>query len=269
MNLVFLLFLSFFALALGQTYCSSGPTTTVDSNLGAVSLQGDSSTIVDDSNCPGYIGPRDLTNMKADLGLGKTYKLIFTVTTCGNSFPTLAGAWIDYNSDQQFDDTEKLFAFNTSKNAVEREFTVPTAGGAVPVVAGLTRMRVQVQETQATTLNPCATFPYGATKDFGIQINSGGGSSSSGGGLSGGTVFIIIVLVAAVVYTVVGCFWNKFKKGTTGAKESCPQGDFWCDLPANFIEGFRFTKRKLCGGGGDYGTLGGGGGGGTIDQNDL
>jgi len=269
MNLVFLLVLSLFALALGQTYCSSGPTTTVDSNLGAVSLQGDSSNIADDTNCPGYFGPRDLTAQKADLSFGKTYTLIFTVTTCGNSFPTLAGAWIDYNSDQQFSDDEKLFAFNTSKNAVSREFVVPASGSASPaIIAGLTRMRVQVQETQATTLNPCATFPYGATKDFGIQIKSGGGSSSSSGGLSGGWIFIIIVIVASAVYTIVGCFWNKFKKGTTGAKESCPQGDFWCDLPANFLEGFRFTKRKLCGGGGDYSTLGGGGGG-TIDQNDL
>jgi len=265
MRLVSFLFFNFLGLALGQNYCSSGPTTTVDSNLGATTLNGDSSNIVDDSNCPGYIGPRDLTAMKADLSIGKKYKITFAVTTCGNSFPTLTGAWIDYNNNKAFDDTEKLFAYTTAKNAIEQEFTV-LEGGSDVIVPGLTRLRVQVQETQATTMNPCATFPYGATKDFTIEIKSPGGGSSSGGGLSGGTVFIIIVLVGAVVYIAVGCFYNKFKKGTTGMKESCPQGDFWCDLPSNFIEGFRFTQRKLCGGGGGYDKLGGGG---TIDQNDL
>jgi len=83
--------------------------------------------------------------------------------------------------------------------------------------------------------------------------------------MSGGVVFIIIVLVGAVFYVIVGCAYNKFAKGTAGAKETCPQGDFWFNLPANFIEGFRFTKRKICGGG-DYDKLGGGP---AIDQNDL
>jgi len=136
-------------------------------------------------------------------------------------------------------------------------------------VAGVTRLRVQVQETQATTLNPCATFPYGATKDFTVEVKSSGGSASTGGGMSGGSIFIIIVIVATVVYIAVGCLFNRFSKGTTGLKESCPQHEFWFDVPTNFMEGLRFTKRKICGGGGgDYDKLGGGGGGG-IDQNDL
>jgi hypothetical protein len=218
---------------------------------------------MDDTNCPGFIGPKDLTALKADLSPGASYNLIYTVTSCGNSFPTLAGAWIDYNKNFVFDDaTERLGAFSTTKNAVTQAFTVPPADGT-NVLFGETRLRVQVQETQATTLNPCASFPYGATKDFTVVIKSSGGSS--GGGMSGGVVFIIIVLVGGVVYAVAGCAYNKFAKGTQGLKESCPQGDFWFNLPANFIEGFRFTKRKLCGGG-DYDKLGGGP---AIDQNDL
>jgi hypothetical protein len=244
----------------GQTYCASGPTTTVDSNLGAVALTGDSSNIADDTNCPGTIGPKDLTAQKADIAPGASYKLTFAVTSCGNSFPTLAGAWIDYNKNMLFDDAEKLGAYSTIK-AVEYTFIVPPAGDAL--VYGDTRLRVQVQETQATTLNPCASFPYGATKDFSIEIKAPGGSSS--GGMSGGVVFIIILLVGAVVYTAAGCAFNKFSKGTTGLKESCPQGDFWFNLPSNFIEGFRFTKRKICGGG-DYNNLSGGP---AVDSNDL
>jgi len=160
MNSVLLIVLNFFGLAFGQNYCNSGPTTTVDSNLGAVALNGDGSSIADETNCPGTIGPKDLTAQKADLGLGKAYKLIYVVTTCGNSFPTLSGAWIDYNGNQLFDEDEKLGAFSSAKN-VETDFVVPEVAKS-----GATRLRVQVQETQATTINPCATFPYGATKDF-------------------------------------------------------------------------------------------------------
>jgi len=254
---------SLVAFAFGQTtYCSCGPTTTVDSNLGEVKLDGDSQSISDVSNCPGFIGPKDLTALKADLSPGGSYKLTFFVTTCGNSFPTLSGAWIDYNKNFVFDDAEKLGAFSTQKNQVDQTFSVPAIGDAL--VTGETRLRVQVQETQATTLSPCASFPYGATKDFTIVLKAGGSGSSSGG-MSGGVVFILIVLIGGVVYAAAGCGYNKFAKGTTGPRESCPQGDFWFNLPANVIEGFRFTKRKLCGGG-DYDKLGGGP---AIDQNDL
>jgi len=253
---------SLVAYSFGQGYCNCGPTTTVDSNLGPVSLVGDGKSIVDETGCPGTIGPKDLTASVADLAPGGSYKLIFTVNSCGNSFPTLAGAWIDWNQNEQFDPEEVLGPFTTSKNAVEQAFAVP-ASGQLGLVYGTTRLRVQVQETQATTLNPCASFPYGATKDFGISIKAPGSGSSSG--MGGGTIFILILIIGAVVYVAIGCGYNKFAKGTSGMKETCPQGDFWFNCPANFIEGFRFTKRKICGGG-DYDTLGGGP---KIDQNDL
>jgi len=253
------------AFAFGQTYCVSGPTTTVDSNLGPVFLQGDSSSISDDSNCPGTIGPKDLTDKTANLGAGKTYKLKFDVTTCGNAFPTLAGAWIDFNNNLLFDANELLTGYTTNKTGCEITFTVPAAGSADLVYNAQARLRLQVQETQAPSLNPCATFPYGATKDFTVALTAGGSGSSSGGGMGGGTIFILILIIGAVLYIAVGCGYNKFAKGTSGLKETCPQGDFWFNCPANFIEGFRFTKRKIMGGG-DYDTLGGGP---KIDQNDL
>jgi hypothetical protein len=138
-----------------------------------VTLNGDTSSIADDSNCPGFIGPKDLTALKADVHTNGTYKITFTVTTCGNSFPTLAAAWIDWNLNGIWEDTERLGPFTTSKNAVEQTFTVPA-----DAKAGQSRMRVQVQETQATSIDPCAAFPYGATKDFSIQVGVGGGCKS-------------------------------------------------------------------------------------------
>jgi len=259
--LYLLVLASFVALCCAQSYCPCGPSTAVDSNLGLVSLNGDSQSISDDSNCPGTVGPKDLTALKADLSPGGSYSLTYTVTTCGNVFPTVAGAWIDYNKNLAFDENEVLGAFSTAKNAVIQPFTVPTTD----IQFGDTRMRVQVQEIQSPTLNPCANFPYGATKEFTIVIKKQGAGGS--GAMSGGTIFILIVLIGSVVYVAVGCAFNKFARNTSGAKDTCPQGDFWFNLPANFIEGFRFTRRKICGGGGDYNKLGGGGG--AVDSNDL
>jgi hypothetical protein len=237
-----------------QTYCSPGPTTTVDGNLGKVTFKGDSKDFTDSQDCPGYIGARDLTNLVADIHNGGTYELSYNVTTCGNVFPTVSGAWIDFNQNGTFDSTEVLFPFNRSNGWIVTRFTI---NPSTPILTGMTRMRVQVQETSSTNpLDPCSRFAYGGTKDFNISIRSGGGgggSSSSSSGLSGGSVFIIIVIVVAAVYVAAGCAYNRFKKGTTGMRESCPQNEFWCDLPGLMKDGFLFTKAKLTGksGGGD------------------
>jgi len=148
-------------------YCPCGPTTTVDSNLGATSLVGDTKSITDTSDCPGTIGPKDLTALSADLST-KTYIFTTNVTTCGNAFPTLTGAWVDWNQNTIFEENEALGPFSTGKNIVQWSFTVPAAA-----LTGKTRLRVQVQETSASTITPCASFPYGATKDFSVDVRSG------------------------------------------------------------------------------------------------
>jgi len=241
-----------------QTYCQPGPTTTVDGNLGKVVFKGDNRDISDSLDCPGYIGARDLTNLWADIHIGGIYELQYNVTTCGNTFPTVSGAWIDFDRNGSFDSSEVLFLpFNRSNGWVTTRITINPSS---TVLYGMTRMRVQVQETSSTNpLDPCARFAYGGTKDFNVSIKSGGGggggggSSSSSSGLSGGSVFIIIVIVVAAVYVIASCAFNRFKKGTTGMRESCPQNEFWCDLPGLMKDGFLFTKAKLTGkgGGGD------------------
>jgi len=105
------LFLALLVPVLSQ-YCISGPTTTVDGNLGNTSFKGDSKSFMDTSDCPGYIGPRDLTNLFADIHPNGNYTLTYNVTTCGNPFPTVSGAWIDFDQNGSFDPTELLFPFN-------------------------------------------------------------------------------------------------------------------------------------------------------------
>lgn len=239
------------ATAWAQTYCAPGPTTSVDGNLGKVIFIGDSKTITDTTDCPGYIGARDLTSMVADIHPQGMYELDYNVTTCGNVFPTVSGAWIDFDQNGSFDSTENLFPFNRSNGWIVTKFTINPSS---PIKFGMTRMRVQVQETSSTQpLDPCSRFAYGGTKDFNISISAGGtASSSSSSSMSGGTVFIIIVIVVSAVYIIVGCIYNRVRKGTTGMRESCPQNEFWCDLPGLMKDGFLFTKAKLTGkGGGD------------------
>jgi len=240
-------------LSFAQTYCTTGPTTVVDGNLGKVLFKGDSRQFQDDSDCPGYIGNRDLTNLWADVHKGGTYDLSYNVTTCGIQYASVSGAWIDFDGNGTFEASESLFPNNRSTGWITTRFTInPTS----PIVYAMTRMRVLVQETTSTApLDPCLRFAYGGTKDFNISLKTGGGSSdsSSSSGMSGGSVFIIIVVVVSAVYVIFGCAYNRVKKGTTGWRESCPQNEFWCDLPGLMKDGFLFTKSKLTGkgGGGD------------------
>jgi len=171
MKVALLLALVALEVALGQ-YCFQyvGPTTTVDSNLGIVSLNGKSRTILENTICPGVVGPIDGTNQVADLIPGFSYSLSYQVVTCGAEYPTLSGAWIDYDGNSQFDSNELIGDFNTSRGTITVNFTVINDTSRIKY--GTTRLRVQVQETSQITIDPCASFPYGGTKDFSIDIIS-------------------------------------------------------------------------------------------------
>jgi len=159
------LFLTLLASQTTAQYCTSGPTLTADTNLGATNLTGDNKSITDTTDCTGDVGPRDLTTLSADVST-KTYTLSTTVTSCGGLYSSLVGAWIDWNQNSIFEDNEIVGAFSTLRN-VTWNFSVPSAA-----LIGTTRLRVQVQETLSSTLNPCQLFAYGGTKDFTIQVKS-------------------------------------------------------------------------------------------------
>jgi len=227
------------------SYCLSGvgPSTTLDSNVGQVRLIGENATIQETSDCPGFQGVHEFMTLNADLSPGKPYTLTFTQSTCGGVYPTLAGAWIDFNGDKSFNPAESLGPFSSAKGSITYNFVVPsTSNITTPAVVGKTRMRVQVQETYQTFMDPCGAFNYGGTKDFGITILSG--SSASSGKISGGTIFLILLLIGAALYVSIGCLYNKFKKGTVGLKETCPQNEQWSNLIGYVRDGFLFTKSK-------------------------
>jgi hypothetical protein len=125
----------------GQTYCSAGPTSTQDSNLGAVTLNGDSKNINDPSNCPGVVGTQDKTAMHADLVPGNTYSLGWEVTTCGGPYNRRSVAWIDYNGNTVFDPDEQIGQVQSTGNVATEHKTVSFTVPADTTLKS-TRMRV-------------------------------------------------------------------------------------------------------------------------------
>jgi len=87
--------------------------------------------------------------------------------------------------------------------------------------------------------NTC-TFTINMKSKYACAGGGGGGGGGSDDDLSGGWIFIIILVVLIPVYVVVGCVYKATKQGTTGI-ESCPNIDFWRDLPSLIKDGFRFA----------------------------
>jgi len=81
----------------------------------------------------------------------------------------------------------------------------------------------------------------------------GGKAPGTSGGLSGGSVFLIILVVVIPLYVGIGCLYKRKKLGTNG-NESCPNYDFWKEIPGYVKDGFRFTMGG-CKKGGSYNKL--------------
>jgi len=60
--------------------------------------------------------------------------------------------------------------------------------------------------------------------------------------LSAGSVILIMLTIAIPLYIVIGCIYKSRKDGTHGA-DSCPNVEFWRDLPNLVRDGIRFTLR--------------------------
>jgi len=187
---LFLVAFSFCTIHSQQQYCVAnvGPGSTLDSNLGPVYLTGNTISISDVSNCPGTLGVVDFTVLKADLSSSVTYNLTYNATTCGGVYPTLSGAWIDYNMNYVFETHEQLAPFSPAKGQITIPFRLPEQG----ITEGSTRMRVQIQETYQSYIDPCGAFSYGGTKDFTIIL---GPRCTSGPTEIGGTTLGPVTLI--------------------------------------------------------------------------
>jgi len=138
------------------------------------------------------LGFKNLTNLVATLIIGNVYEINYTIITCDNQIPyRTSAAWIDYNQNQVWDQWEQIFPFSNKFGSQKYAFKVPKSTSSEQVIPGKTRLRLQVQETTFSSIDPCTIFTYGSTKDFGVEIkpsvNGGWGAfgacnKSCGGG---------------------------------------------------------------------------------------
>jgi len=153
-----------------KNYCVSGPNMTTNTALGTVTLVGQSQSINDPGTCANaQVGPVDHTKMVADVVPQVAYTITWNVITCGLQSPTMSAAWIDFNQNELFEGWEQITPRSSQFGTVSFGFKVPPTSPNQVVVGGLTRLRVQVQETSGS-LDPCAMFTYGGTRDYSVNI---------------------------------------------------------------------------------------------------
>jgi len=170
-KLLTILFTSAITFSYAQYCTSGGPSSTDDSDLGDITLNGETSNISILASCPGTLGVEDSTaTQTADLMADSTYTLNIDFNTCGGNYSNVGEAWIDYNVNDVFDANESLGTWNGQAPSGSQAFvfTVPTW-----VCNGATRIRFMQQESGTAPLDPCGSFIWGAVIDASITLSNG------------------------------------------------------------------------------------------------
>ncbi len=152
-------------------YCSAGPTTTDDSEILGVTLNGAASSINNPTPCPAITGINDFTAQTVTLVRGETYDINVLMGTCADSYNNTIKAWIDYNQDLTLEEPAERLGLLTQLTSAAGvngtlNFTVPLTASL-----GNTRLRVMMRETgTATLVTPCATYSWGSVHDYTVEI---------------------------------------------------------------------------------------------------
>ncbi len=111
-------------------------------------------------------GYGDFTAMSAQLTPGETYTVSLQ-TGYSNQEVCL---WIDFNSNKEFEASERLltdFQLINSNQVYTTQITIPEA-----VSGGVKRLRVRANWQDSAT-DPCANFSYGETEDYTVVLPAG------------------------------------------------------------------------------------------------
>jgi gliding motility-associated-like protein len=161
-------------------YCTSVPTSTVDTEIFSVTVNGATNTSDCNTAAP---GPGSLLGQYSNFyprgalttviqGTTVPFTVVHEDCTPNIYYPAACAIWIDFNKDGDFDDAgEKVFVENAltiGPRIISGNITVPLT--ATP---GLTGMRVILAEGTANTgagLVPCLSYTFGETEDYLITI---------------------------------------------------------------------------------------------------
>ena len=242
-------------------YCAGGPTSAFDSELRDVTLNGDAGSSINYvSSLPAVIGLNNQSaTMSASLTSGSTYTVNVNPGTNGGTYGGRCEVWIDYNLDGVYDASELIGGAPAHVvGGTDITFTVPLG-----TASGTTRMRVMHNETSSTVpFDPCASFLWGSTVDFGIALNGGtdaytfawsnGDTTSTASGLALGTISCTVTDCngCTAVYTgfvgvnvIVGCMdatmWNYNPIANTSDSLSCIPMAYGC-IDATAANGVAF-----------------------------
>ena len=165
--------ITYFTLTLvyfGQ-YCSNGgPSSTFDSNVESVFLQGSNSTSINYIGCPGVTGVENQSTLTVDLIADSSYVIDVQFGTCGGNYNSAGEVWIDWNQNTIFESTESIGTWSGTPPTPLSNFTF-----TVPSIAfsGITGIRVMQYEGGSLPLDPCASFIWGSVVDFSANISGG------------------------------------------------------------------------------------------------
>ena len=118
-------------------------------------------------------GYGDYTATTINVSRGNTYPIALYPAFSSDPYTEYWRIWIDYNHDNDFDDSNELVfdSGSASSSSVTGNITVPTN-----VQLGNTRMRVMMKWVDATDdpalPTPCLSFGYGEVEDYTVSINN-------------------------------------------------------------------------------------------------
>ena len=165
------LFFSFMQFSIFSQYCTTaGPSSTFDSNLESLNINGENASSISYTGCPGLAGLEDQTASLVELSAGVSYTITANFGTCGGNYTGVGEIWIDYDGSETFDPSESIGTWSgmAPSGIQSYNFTVPPAA-----VADTHRMRVIQAEGGTLPLDPCASFFYGSAVDFSVVISAG------------------------------------------------------------------------------------------------
>jgi hypothetical protein len=112
----------------------------------------------------------DFTSISTTVTLGETYNLNVRVETDG-PFTTTARAWIDWNNDGDFSDSNEVYDLGNAFNVIDGSTDGSPLAIEVPTnaVIGATRMRISNRYGTAPS-TPCQTPFDGEVEDYTINI---------------------------------------------------------------------------------------------------
>lgn len=140
-------------------YCTSQGNNSSYEWIDRVSMGGVDNTTGNDG------GYKDYTNLTMNVAQGAN-RLYVSAGFNSSSYTEYWKAWIDYDKDGVFEDTEVVLSGSSSSAGdIYEDFTIPSN------VSGTTRLRVSMKYNSAQTA--CETFTYGEVEDYTVNISSG------------------------------------------------------------------------------------------------